>query len=408
MKKFKVITIALALSVMMAGCSALADSTDASGNGNAEKTDTTVHSDINLTDKDYETDYDESEATLIDMSSQNSAYTISEAGTYIVTGEAENGMLIIEAGEEDDIHIILRDCSIGSETSAAIYSLSADDVFITLEGDNELSNGGSFEAIDENDIDAVIYAKTDLTINGDGSLKITSPAGHGIVCKDDMVVTGGTFDISASEDGINTNDSLALTAGTMTIECGDDAVHTDGILEIDDGTYEITAAEGLEGTYIVINGGKINISASDDGINAAQKSDAYTPTVEINGGEITIVTGQGDTDGIDSNGNIVINGGTVDITGQFAVDYDGTATLNGGTLIINGEETDTIPNQLMGGEGGGMNFPQGGGNFDPQSSGNMPQMPEDFDPENMPQMPQGGGNGRGTPGERPDRQQEAA
>ena len=104
--------------------------------------------------------------------------------------------------------------------------------------------------------------------------------------------------------------------------------------------------------------------------------------------------GQGDTDGIDSNGNIVINGGTVDITGQSAVDYDGTAALNGGTLIINGEETDTIPNQFMGGAGGMMNAPQGGQSFDSQASGDMPQMPQD--------------GGRGGPGERPDRQQEAA
>ena len=95
--------------------------------------------------------------------------------------------------------------------------------------------------------------------------------------------------------------------------------------------------------------------ASDDGINAGQKSDAYTPTIEINGGNIKIPMGQGDTDGIDSNGNLVINGGTIDITGQSACDYDGTAQFNGGTLIINGVQTDTLPNQMMGGGRGGMN-----------------------------------------------------
>lgn len=406
MKKFKIIATALALSVMMAGCTALAENeTQQTTSGNAVSSSV---EELSVTDKDLVTDYEESEADEIRLTDSTGTVKITEAGSYIITGSTSDGMIIVEASEEDDVQLILRDVSITSATSAAIYVISADEVYITLEGENYLTNGGSFEAIDENDIDAVIYAKDDLTINGSGSLTISSPAGHGIVCKDDMVIASGTFDITASEDGINTNESLAIVDCDMTVNAGDDAVHTDGMLQIDGGSFDITAAEGLEGTYIVINGGKINISASDDGINAAQKSDAYTPTVEINGGEITIVMGQGDTDGIDSNGNIVINGGTVDITGQFAFDYDGTATLNGGTLIINGEETDTIPNQLMGGEGGGMNFPQGGGNFDPQSSGNMPQMPEDFDPENMPQMPQDGGNGRGTPGERPDRQQEVA
>ena len=392
MKKFKIIATALALSVMMAGCTALAENeTQQTTSGKAVSSSA---EELSITDKDLVTDYEESEADEIRLTDSTGTVKITEAGSYIITGSTSDGMIIVEASEEDDVQLILRDVSITSATSAAIYVISADEVYITLEGENYLTNGGSFEAIDENDIDAVIYAKDDLTINGSGSLTISSPAGHGIVCKDDMVIASGTFDITASEDGINTNESLAIVDCDMTVNSGDDAVHTDGMLQIDGGSFNITAAEGLEGTYIVINGGKINISASDDGINAAQKSDAYTPTVEINGGEITIVMGQGDTDGIDSNGNIVINGGTVDITGQSAVDCDGTAALNGGTLIINGEETDTIPNQFMGGAGGMMNAPQGGQSFDPQASGDMPQMPQ--------------GGGRGGPGERPDRQQEAA
>ena len=89
------------------------------------------------------------------------------------------------------------------------------------------------------------------------------------------------------------------------------------------------------------------------GINAGQKSNAYTATIEINGGYITINMGQGDTDAIDSNGNIYINGGTIDITAQSGFDYDGTADLNGGTVIINGTQVDSITNQMFGGMGGG-------------------------------------------------------
>ena len=90
-----------------------------------------------------------------------------------------------------------------------------------------------------------------------------------------------------------------------------------------------------------------------DGINAANKSSDYTPTIEINGGNITINMGQGDTDALDSNGNLYINGGTLNITGQSAFDYDLEAKYSGGTMIVNGETTTTITNQF-GGQMGGM------------------------------------------------------
>ncbi len=413
--KLKVCAIALALTMVLAGCTALTrDETNQTSSG---KTVSASVEELSITDKDLVTDYDESEAEEIRLTDSTGTVKITEAGTYIITGSVSDGMIIVEVSEEDDVQIVLRDASITSATSAAIYVISADEVYITLEGENHLANGGSFEAIDENDIDAVIYSKDDLTINGSGSLEISSPAGHGIVCKDDMVIASGTYEITASEDGINTNESLAIVDCDMTINAGDDALHTDGMLQIDGGTFDITAAEGIEGTYIIINDGTVVIAASDDGINAAQKSDAYTPTVEINGGSITITMGQGDTDGIDSNGNIIINGGTVDITGQFTFDYDGTAELNGGTLIINGEEVDTIPNQLMGGGPGGGQMqggPQmnGDSNFDPASfgDGDFPEPPNGEMPDGemqngeMPSMPEGGFPG--GRGQRPDIQQQ--
>ena len=149
----------------------------------------------------------------------------------------------------------------------------------------------------------------------------------------------------------------------MTVEAGDDAIHATTIAQVDGGTIELTGAEGIEGTYIQINGGEISIAAADDGINAGQKSNFATPTVEVNGGELTIVMGSGDTDGVDANGNLYLNGGTLNITAQNPFDYDGTAQNNGATLIVNGTETDTITSQMGGGMRGGMGGHGGHGGF---------------------------------------------
>ncbi len=362
-----------------------------SGNGSSGSVEL-----LKLTDKDQDTSYNEAESEKIELTDNCGKINITKEGTYIVTGSTNNGMIIINVGSEEDVHLILRDCTISSETSAAIYVISADEVYITLEGENKLSNGGAFTAIDSNDIDSVIYSKDDLTINGSGSVTIDSPAGHGIVCKDDLVMTGGTYVINAKEDGINTNDSALFTAGTYTIACKDDAIHTDGMLEFEGGTFTIDGAEGLEGTYVMINDGDFTINASDDGINAGQKSDAYYPTVEINGGNVKITMAQGDTDGIDSNGNLYINGGNIEVNAQNPFDYDGEGQLNGGKVIVNGQETTSLTNQMMGGHGGfngrgGKNFQNG------NSDGQFPEgmtppdgsMPDGMTPPDGMSMPDG-------------------
>lgn len=323
------------------------------------------------------------------VSVSGSNVVITGSGTYLLYGPLENGSIIVDASKEDKVQLVLSGVSIHSDSYAAIYVKQADKVFVTLAAgtQNALSNGGSFTQQDENNVDAVIFAKDDLTLNGTGSLSIESPAGHGIVGKDEVTITGGIYEITAARCAIRANDSIAIAGGTFTLTAGtdglhaenddddtlgniyiaggtftiraeDDAIHANTLLQIDDGDFAITGAEGLEATYIQINGGDISISASDDGVNAALKSTAYTPTVEINGGTLTVVMGSGDTDGIDSNGNLIINGGTVDITGQSAVDYDGAGQYNGGVIIINGQQVSSLPNQMMGGGmmGGGKGW----------------------------------------------------
>ena len=196
----------------------------------------------------------------------------------------------------------------------------------------------------------------------------------GIKAESLIEISDGTFDINTSDDSIHSNGNITINGGTYTINSKDDGTHADGLVEMNDGTFKIDSSEGIEGTYVKINGGDINISASDDGINATNKSTNYDVSVEINGGNLTIKMGQGDTDGIDSNGTLYINGGTINITAQSPFDYDKEAKYTSGTMIINGEKTTTITNQMMGGGPMGNNR----GQMNPQDNNQNNRMNRGF------------------------------
>ena len=333
-----------------------------------------------FTERDLTQTADLSDAKEIALQSGKNV-TITKAGVYRVTGSAENVTIIVDAGDEDKVQLVLDGVSVTNADAPCIYVRNADKVFVTLSGDNSLSVTGQFTADGDTNTDGVIFSKDDLTLNGAGSLTVNS-SDNGIVGKDDLKITGGTYKITAASKAIEANDSIRVAGGSFTIKAGtdglhaenedddslgyiyigggsfsmsvgDDGIHAVSLVQIDGGTFTISAAECMEGTYIRINDGTFDPSSWDDGINAARKSSAYsTPTVEINGGTINITMSAGDTDGIDSNGDIIVNGGTISVSGNSTFDYDGTAQLNGGTIYCNGQQVTQIPNQMMG--GGGM------------------------------------------------------
>lgn len=213
------------------------------------------------------------------------------------------------------------------------------------------------------------------TGGGSGTQLSDDVSAKGIKAGTDITVDGGAYTFDCADDAVHANGSVTVSSGDLTITTADDAIHADNKVTISDGNLQITGHEGIEGTLITIDGGKIAISASDDGINAAKKTDGVTPTVEINDGEIEIEMGQGDTDGIDANGDIIINGGTVRVTAQSPFDYDGKGELNGGEVYVNGEKVTSLTNQF-GGMGGGRQGGMFGG-----ADGERPQRP---DGEEMP------------------------
>ena len=154
-----------------------------------------------FTDRDLDWSYDESNSVRIALAQGGSTadssavlidgntVTITEEGVYVVTGTLKDGQIIVNVSDTEKVQIVLAEAQITNETGAAVYVKQADKVFLTLaEGtQNTLTNGGTYAAIDENDIDAVIFSKEDLTVNGSGSLTVTAKSGHGIVSKDDQI-----------------------------------------------------------------------------------------------------------------------------------------------------------------------------------------------------------------------------
>lgn len=402
-KKWTLILTSLTALTLMTACgqSTTKSSTTAAADTTAITTSAKNSQSSYFTEKDYDTSYDESTASKIELSGSSasisgdgvtvsgSTVTISKAGTYVISGQSDGVQIKIAADKSDDVKLVLKGATI-TNTNAAISATSAGHVYLTLaEGTtNSLSDSSSNS---DDKANAALFSKVDLTINGSGTLTVDGKKNNGIKANDTLHITGGTYNIIAVGDAFNVNDELNITGTTMTIDAkedgvkvdndedmtvgnmylanntitvtaGDDGIHASGNLVIDSGTYTVkNSTEGIEGKAITINGGDINVYATDDGVNAAnknaQQSDIY---FTMTGGNLTVEVGQGDTDPIDSNGNITVTGGTIKMIGQSGFDFDGTATYTGGDIYLNGEKQTDIVNSMPGGGGPGEG-PQGGG-----------------------------------------------
>ncbi|MGN0492007.1 MAG: carbohydrate-binding domain-containing protein, partial [Acutalibacteraceae bacterium] len=445
------------------------------------KTDiSTEEMDFEFTGNDLNYGYDESAAVAVDEGED--IIKITAEGTYAVTGS--HTQINVNAPDTAKIKIVLKDAEIVNSTGPAIYIEAADKVFITaLEGtESSVSDGAEYSAeYSDSNVDAAIFSRADLTLNGKGTLNVNGKLKCGIASKDDLVICGlnlnvtsagraiegkdcvkstdasvsisaggdgikatntedagrgyvyiesGSFEITAANDGIEAETALKITGGKFTVKTGggsengsvhtesfggrgfmkntptestedtesakalkcsslitvdggefeidsaDDAVHSNSDAEINGGSFSILSGddgihaddallinggeitvkksyEGLEGTAITVSGGKIDVTASDDGINAAGGNDSSSlggrpgensfnsssaAQINITGGYI-LVNAAGD--GVDSNGSISMSGGVLLVSGPTnsgngAFDYDSSAVITGGTAILCG------------------------------------------------------------------------
>ena len=477
MKRFALLFLMLSL---LSGCTAQADSTQF---------------DLTFTDRELVGTWTEKSAVTItgtgkscQISGKGAALdgttlTISDEGVYILSGKFTDMLIVISAGSKDKVQIVLNGATIASSNGPAIYAKEADKLFITLaeDTDNLLSDGADYAVSDgDTTLDAALFSRSDLCINGKGSLTVKGNYKHGVVSKDDLIIVsatltveaastaldgkdcvmmtgvsatitagsngvrsdnaedtsrgyiyiqdstlaitagsdgvqaqtllradnaimtittgggsdegalassaddwwggwsrggssahtsqgswkalksaadieinGGAFVIDSKDDCIHANNNLTITDGLFTLASGDDGIHADNELLISGGEIVISQSyEGIEASKLTFSGGRIDITASDDGLNAAggadgsASADRWGRGMFSNGvGEIIISGGYihicASGDGIDSNNTILVSGGVTLVSctnnsANAAFDYDGEATVTGGVLIATG------------------------------------------------------------------------
>ena len=308
-KKLLALFCATALSMTaVAGCTGTKSST---GNGvstetetNAEETSAqseagTFSSADMFTERDLAGTYEESGAVYVTLSDDGitgetdgvvingQTVTITAEGTYIFSGTLSEGQIVVDA-DNAKVQIVFDNVDITCASSAAVYVKSAEKVFVTLaEGSqNTLRNTDEYVAIDDNNIDAVIFAKSDLTLNGTGSLTIVSAEGHGIVSKDDLKITGGTYDITAAGHALSGKDSVRIADGTFILTAEKDGIHAEnaddeekGYIYIADGDFTITSdGDGMDASNIVqIEDGTLDITAGGGAANSLKTHESDMP-----------------------------------------------------------------------------------------------------------------------------------
>lgn len=277
-------------------------------------------------------DWDESTATKISLNnssievdgncakSNNNTVTISQAGTYVLSGTLSDGQVIVEAGENDNVQIVLNNAHLTSNSSSPLYVKSAKNVYLTLAENTANTVSDASEYVFENETDdepnAAIFSKSDLIINGSGSLSVTGNYNNGIRSKDDLKIVDGTILVTSKDDGIIGKDSITVRTGNITVNAQGDA-------------FKSTNAEDTSKGFIIIDGGNYTITSGSDGFQAetALIVNAGTFDITTNGGSANASTKE--------NGEFNTNWGTPPGRGTASPDTTNTSSSDTNLLNVN-------------------------------------------------------------------------
>ena len=379
--------------------------------------------------------WDSSSEVTIDLSNpiatdgvtvSDGVITITKAGNYHLSG-TYSGQVKVEAADSDMVRLILDNATITNSTGAAINVVEADEVVIyTASGStNTVSDGSSYSDTASGSPDAAIYSKSDLTLAGEGTLKVEGKYEEGIHTTDGLVIASGTLEVTAANTGIKgkdyvdildgtvtvtatkdgikaTNDTdgnrgwVRLSGGTVNISAGDDGFKAERVLEISGGTLNITESnEGIEAQYINILDGTVNVTSSDDGINVSYSTSSSSSTESTSSSTTqTSQTAQNTQSGQSAQGNAA-QGGQPPAGGQapsgnmgqppagggggmgggggtFEV-VDATSNIAGGTVTVNANGDGIDSNGTATFSGGTLivNGPFTGGNASLDTNGDL-------------------------------------
>jgi hypothetical protein len=293
--------------------------------------------------------------------------TIREPGTYVLSGTLENGQVLINAGKNDVISLVLNGVSLRNETGPAIYAPKSKEIALIIEEGtrNTVSDGSSRTALTDDEPDAAIYIQDSLSISGSGILNVGGNYRHGIRAQDILTITGGVISVNSVVDAVRGRDGIVINNGSFTIEAGGDGIKSNndkdssrGYVTITGGTFDIKAGnDGIQAeSVLAITGGVFKIVTGGGSANApipAQSSNrgwgrqtpvAQTTTEEstkgikagslinISGGDITI---DAKDDGVHSNGGVIITSGKLSIrTGDDGIHADTAVEISGGDIDI--------------------------------------------------------------------------
>lgn len=296
MRKHVMIVLIICIVVIISGCQKKEETTTNTSQDQSTTINTaTSNIDFTFADEDFDDSYDDT-AIAIDLSntsikedgitSKNGNITISKAGTYILNGTLKNGSVIVNAGKDDLVRIVLNNVDITSDTSSGIYIKQAKKTILILAKDSEntISDAKSYtyDDTEKEEPNAAIFSKDDLSITGSGKLVVNANFNHGIFSKNQLVITNGTYEITSQNDGIKGKDGIAIAAGKFSIQAQGDGLQssensedTKGWIYIKTGTFHITSqGDGIQAeTNLEINDGTFDITTGGGSQNASTKSD---------------------------------------------------------------------------------------------------------------------------------------